>query len=344
MNVSYLKLEKFLEKLFLKAGYSAPHAKLISGSLTTTSLRGVDSHGIRLAPHYIRALKAGRINSKPKFKFKNTAPGVSVLDADHGHGIVAGTEAMKKAVANAKKVGIGAVAVKNSNHFAAAAIYSIPAARENMIGICFTQAEAMISPHGSKKSFFGTNPICFAAPVAGEDPFCLDMATAAVTRNRVLYCKENGLELSPGCALDQDGSVTVDPLKVASLLPFGTYKGSGLAMMVEIFSSLMTGMPFGPFVQPMLPVSKDRRKLGQFFIAIDIKRFQSVPLFKKRLKEMMNIVREQPPASGFDRVLVAGDPEKMTYTERVRSGIPVGEELMGSFKTFSSDLGVKMFE
>lgn len=334
-------ITQLLTNLFIAAGYQKPHAKLMADSLVTTSLRGTDSHGIRLTPHYVKAMIAGRINKKPHFKFKNTAPGVSIMDADHAHGIIAGTAAMKQAMSNARRAGIGAVAVQNSTHFAAAAIYSIPVAEENMIGLCFTHAEALMAPHGGSKGFFGTNPICFAAPCAGEEPFCLDMATSSVTRNRVMYCKENGLTLEDGCTLDADGVVTTDPHKVAAFIPFGTYKGYGLATMVEIFSSLLSGMAFGPFVSPMLPVSAKKRQLGQFFMAIDIKRFQSVPTFKRRLKQMMNLLRAQKPAKGFSKVLVAGDPEKISFAERSKKGIPVGKDLFNNFNLLCRQLKVK---
>lgn len=340
-SFSHQSVSKLLYDLFVAAGYSKPHAKLMSDSLVMTSLRGVDSHGIRLTPHYARVMLAGRINKNPKFKFKQTAPGTTLMDADHGHGIVAGIAAINKAVANAKRAGIGAVSTYNSTHFAAASIYTTLAAKQDMIGMCFTHAEALMAPHGGSRGFFGTNPICFSAPCAGEEPFCLDMATSSVTRNRVLFCKENGLNIEEGCALDESGEITTDPHKVAAFIPFGTHKGYGLATMVEIFSSLLSGMPFGPNVSPMLPVSAKRRRLGQFFMAIDIKRFQSVPAFKRRLKQMMTMLRNQKPAKGFSKVLVSGDPEKISFAERSKKGIPIGDDLLKNFNLLCEQLRVE---
>lgn len=334
-------IQSQIENHFVAAGFQPQHAKVMANSLVETSLRGVDSHGIRLTPHYVKAVIAGRINKNPNFKFENTAPAVSVMDADNGHGIIAGLAAMERAVENARRAGIGAVSVKNSSHFAAAAIYCLAAAKQDMVGMCFTHAEAMMAPHGGSKGFFGTNPICFAAPCEGEEPFCLDMATSAITRNRVLYSRENNLKIPNGHALDKNGANTTDPHEVNCLLPFGSHKGSGLASMVEIFSSIFSGMAFGPFVAPMLPVSGNPRKLGQFFMAIDIKCFQSVPVFKCRLKEMMELLRNQPPAQGFEKVLVAGDPEKNCRVERSEKGIPVGEELLRSLDTLCETLKIE---
>lgn len=334
----YQEVKRFLEKIFKKAGYNSSQSKIIADSLVTTSLRGVDSHGIRLAPHYIKSLE--RINPKPKFKFVKKSSAVSIMDADHGHGIIAGLEAMKKAMQHARKNGIGAVAVKNSTHFGAAAIYSSLAAKNDMIGLSFTHAEALVAPFGGKEAFLGTNPICFAAPCAGEEPFCLDMATSAATRNKVLHYKENGWNLELNWAVDKDGIVTTDPKAAAALFPFGGYKGYGLGVMVEILCSMLTGMPFGPLVAPMHPVTKNPRRLGHFFVAIDIKRFQPVKTFKLRMKKMVSMLRNSAPAKDTKNVLVAGDPEKNFYLERSKQGIPVGGELLVSFEELADKYSV----
>ena len=330
-RISSEKIKKFLNKLFLSVGYPQIQAKQISESLVLASLRGVDSHGIRLAVHYAKAAEAGRINTRPKLKLKKTAPGTGFVNADHSQGIVAGIFAMKSAIEMAKKTGIGAVAVSNSTHFAAAATYSLIAAKNNMIGISFTQSESLVAPFGGRTAFLGTNPICFTAPCAGEEPFCLDMATSAITRNKVLHYKELNKKLEPGWVIDKFGKVTIYPEKAAALFPFGGYKGYGLGLMIEILCSLLSGMAFGPAVNPMLPVSSKKRKLGHFFIAIDIKRFESVTVFKKRLKKLLDELRDSKPAKGFKKVMVPGDPEKNEYEIRLKKGIPVPDEIMKKF-------------
>lgn len=334
------KVAAFINELFLKVGYNSRQAKILTNSLVETSLRGVDSHGIRLTPHYVNSTKIRRINTKPKFKFYKKAPGVGIMDADNGHGIIAGIEAMKKAMALAKKTGIGAVGVQNSTHFSAAAIYSLIAAKEDMIGLSFTHAESLVAPFGGKQAFLGTNPICFAAPCAGEEPFCLDMATSTVTRNKVLHYKENGWNLETNWAVDRNGRITLDPKEAAALFPFGGYKGYGLGLMVEIFCSILTGMSFGPFIPPMHPVTTKSRRLGHFFIAIDIKRFQPVKTFKLRMKKMVKMLRKANPADDCSGIKVAGDVEKEFYKERRKSGIPIGGELLINLENFSKEYSI----
>lgn len=338
--ISDQSIRRFSMALFAKIGVSKKTAKDITVGLVETSLRGVDSHGIRLLPHYIRAFLVGRINKTPKFIFKKTAISTGILNADHGHGIASGIAAMQKAIELAKKSGIGAVAVKNSTHFGAAAIYSLLAAKTNMIGLSFTHTDSLVLPFGSKKPFLGTNPICFAAPCSGEEPFCLDMATSQVAWNKILIYRSNKKILEAGWAADISGRPSIDPNKVSALLPMGIYKGYGLALMIEILCSLLTGMAFGPHIKRMYPLNKEKRYLGHFFVAIDIAKFESIRIFKRRLKKLMNELRAYPVLQGIDKVRVAGDPEKEIYAIRSKNGIPLSSDLVHELINIGIKVGV----
>lgn len=327
-RISAKKIFKLLQQLFRKVGYSRADANSLSEALVMTSLRGVDSHGIRLTPHYIAATQLGRIDNQPHFSFKSTGASTGTLDARHGHGILSGQEAMRQAIVKAKKSGVGVVAVKNSTHFGAAAIYTLAAAKANMIGLSFTNTDALVAPTGGREGFLGTNPICFAAPCAGEDPFCLDMATSTVAWNKIMVHRGLDKQLEKNWAIDKNGAITTDPHQAVALFPLGGYKGYGLGLMVEILCSLLSGMPFGPNISTMFPVDKRRRQLGHFFIAIDVKRFVPVTVFKKRLRALLISLRRVKTGKGTKSVLVAGDKEKHNFVERSKQGIPVSEMLI----------------
>jgi ureidoglycolate dehydrogenase (NAD+) len=333
-------IRNFLERLFQAVKVPPEASKEISNSLVQASLRGVDSHGIRLAPHYVAAVKAGRVKPNVGINFKQTAPATGIVEAKHNFGIIAGTQAVWEAIKLAKKTGMGAVVVKNSSHFGAAFNYSLLAAKENMIGLSFTNTDSLVVPFGGRAAFLGTNPICFAVPVAGEEPFCLDMATTAISWNKLNMYKQENTKLEAGWAVDSQGKVTDDPKKARSLLPIGNYKGYGLGLMVEILCSLLSGMPFGRQIERMFPISGKHRQLGHFFMVIDISRFQSVGVFKKRMSLLLSALRAEPTASGFKRVLVAGDPEKLEYAIRSKRGIPVPQSLLEEFSVLAKDLSV----
>jgi len=176
--VSHEVLKEFCKAALTKKNVRTDVIAHVSESLIQTSLRGVDSHGIRLLPHYLRAIDSGRINPKPSYNFTKTSNSTVKLDADHTFGHAAGAEGMLKAISLANKNGMGSIVVYNSTHFGAAAYFSLLAANQNMIGISFTHADSLMLSYFGKRAYFGTNPICFAAPCEGEEPFCLDMATS----------------------------------------------------------------------------------------------------------------------------------------------------------------------
>jgi ureidoglycolate dehydrogenase (NAD+) len=310
-------------------------------ALIEASLRGVDSHGIRLMPHYIDEALAGRINLSPRLRFQQTSPTTVLVDADDTFGAFAAKAAMLKCVDMAAGFGMGCAAVANSTHFGSAAIYALAAARAGMIGLSFTNSDALVIPYNGKYPFLGTNPVCFAAPCEGEEPFCLDMATSAISWNKVRMQRISGLPLEAGWAADGSGEPCTDPHAAVALLPSGGYKGYGLAFMVEILCSLLTGMPFGRHITPMFPVNRDRRKIGHALIAIDIRRFQDLGVFAARMRELMNEARSQPAKSGSP-VRVANDPEKECQDVRSRSGIPVSSAELAEFNRIASTLGLEI--
>src|SRR3989338_7446559 len=236
------KLRSFVKNILLKANIRSDVAEYVAEGLIQTSVRGVDSHGVRLLAHYLEGVKKGRINPNPKYKFKKTSSSTGILDADHTFGHAAGMEAAKKAIALAKDAGTGHVAVYNSSHFGAAAYYALEIAKHDMIGMSFTNTYALVKTYAGKRPFLGNNPICLAAPCKNEGPFCLDMSTSMVTFNKIRQWREEGVTAPNGVGADENGSETTDPNEITMLLPIGGYKGYGLSMLVEILTSLLTGM------------------------------------------------------------------------------------------------------
>jgi ureidoglycolate dehydrogenase (NAD+) len=334
-------LRSFIKKVLLKIRVRGDVASYVTEGLVQTSLRGVDSHGVRLFPHYLEGVKKGRINPNPKYKFIKTAESTGVFDADHTFGHAAGIEAAKHAIRLAKRAGTGHVAVCNSTHFGAAAYYVLEIAKHDMIGLAFTNTDALIKTYAGKRPFLGNNPIAFAAPCEDEEPFCLDMATSIVTFNKIRQCREKRVSAPKGIGADKNGIETTDPRKMTMLLPIGGYKGYGLSMMIEVLSSLLSGMPYGPHIPKMFeaPMSA-KRFLGHFMIAINIDCFQEKNVFKKRLALMMKELRGEPPFNKKVPVEVAGDPEKKNYSERIRNGIPMGLKEYEIFKRMGDEHGV----
>lgn len=293
--------------------------------LVWTSLRGVDSHGVRLLPHYVEGAIGGRLNPSPSMVFNRVAAATGTLDADDTFGHAAGVEAMKHAIELARETGIGAVSVRNSSHCGALSYFGHAAAEQKMIGVVFTHATARVMSPGSNRAFFGNNPLCFVAPMRDEGPFSFDAATTGTTFNAVKAAAATGDPLPPGLVADGEGNGTTDPNKAEQLLPIGDYKGFGLSMVVDILCALLSGMPSGNRVSQMFGEAMNkRRQLGHFFCAFRPNAFNQTNDFQADLQELANRVRAEPANDTTAQgVMVPGDPEKRAWEQRSHSGIPV---------------------
>lgn len=333
------RLETLLLRRLAEREVAPESACDVAGSLIETSLRGVDSHGINLFPHYARAVVAGRINPRPAPRTLRRGAATAVLDADHAFGHHAGTVAVELARELADDSGIGAVAVRGSTHFGAAAFFALPASRAGYLACAFTNADALVRAFGGKAPFFGSNPVCVTAPMAGEEPFCLDMATSTVSWNRVLNHRRAGEPLAAGWAADAAGRDTADAGAAAMLQPLGGYKGFGLGMAVEILCALLADGPAGPELLPMFTAPlTERRHLSHFFVALRIDAFAAAERFARRLAEIAAAVRSAPAEAGNEAgVMVPGDPEKRCFAERSRTGIPIDDRKLEEFYELAPD-------
>ncbi len=334
-------IKKFVKKILFKVGVRDDVLCNVAEGLIQASLRGIDSHGIRLLPHYVKGVEAGRINPNPDFSFEKTSISTGKFDGDHTFGHAAGVEGMNKAIGLAKEVGTGHVSVYNSSHFGVAAFFALLAAKQDMIGMSFTNATPHVLTTGSNRAFFGNNPVCFVAPCEGEEPFCLDMATSAITFNKVLQHKEANIPIPPNSVADANGNPTTDPESAKYLLPIGDYKGYGLSMMVDILCSLLSGMPGGDNVSEMYSENIGaKRYLGHFFVAMRIDCFEEISVFKKRMVEMVRALRSEPRREKDIPVQVPGDPEKKIAKIRMNEGIPISRQLLDKFGQISKEYNV----
>lgn len=324
-------LKKLIYETLEKNGVCKDSCRHVAESVILTSLRGTDSHGITLFPHYHEVVLSGRINKNPKFTFERRSPAIAVFDADAAFGHHAGIEAMELAMDMAAETGIGAVSVKNSSHFGAAQYFARLAPPRNMIGMSFTNAPTSVLAYSSAKPFFGTNPICLLAPMSNEEPFCLDMATSSMPSNKLMNHKRTGDPIKPDLVFDANGKTTTDPAQACYLGPYGGYKGFGLGMMVDIFCGMLAGGPIGTEMINMYKELGSSRNLSHFFMAIDIARFQDPAAFKTRLQGLADTIRALPSAEGALPVMIPGDPEKKCHAKRSISGIPVDEPMYEKF-------------
>ena len=342
-KVDHKNLKLFISKILKKAGLDKHSNESVTTGLYEASLRGVDSHGINLLNHYVNSALKGRKNPKPKYKFYRSFPAVGILDANNAFGHAAGMKAIEIGMKGANKFGISVVAVKNSTHPGALASMTLKAARKNYIAFAFTHADSLMLSHNSTKAYFGTNPICFAAPRKEKDPFCIDMATSMISWNKLLNFRKQKKILGNNLAADLVGNVTRIPNKAKSLLGAGLYKGYALASMVEVLCGIYTGMNFGLKIPPMYdsPMSKPR-KLGQFYMILKPNGALSLNKFLKRMQMMTTEVRSQKAKSKKNKVMLPNDPEIKESKIRIKKGIPLDADTLGKLINLSKKFKVPL--
>ena len=198
------------------------------------------------------------------------------------------------------------------------------------VGMMMTATDAFLIPFGSRKPFFGTNPIAIGFPTDGI-PVILDMATTSIPYGKIAMAKTEGSAIPSDWGFNSEGNPTTDPNAIAGLHPIAGPKGSGLAMVIDIFSSVLSGMAWGPHVNAMYGELDSPRKLGHFVMAIDVNRFMPLNIFKQRLGDMLNEFGNLPPADGFSQVFYPGQIEGLRREQRLAEGIPIPPGLFNEF-------------
>jgi L-2-hydroxycarboxylate dehydrogenase (NAD+) len=331
------QLTRFAKDIFIKIGYSKDLAQLGAEVLVSADLRGVDSHGVARLSGYIRLWEMGRINSAPNFKVVHETPSTAVLDADASLGLMVAPKAMEIAMAKADQVGTGWVSVKNSNHFGIAGYHSMMAVQRDMIGISMTNASPLVAPTYSAERLLGTNPISVAIPAGEQPPFVGDMATTTAANGKLEILQRKGLDAPYGWIQAKDGAPTTDARGVqegGALLPLGgdkehgSHKGYILGSVVDIFSAVLSGANYGPWVPPFVafldpPNDPVGEGIGHFFGAMRVDAFRPKDEFLSHMDNWIDRFRRAKPTQGHKEVVIPGDPERVMEAERRKNGVPL---------------------
>ncbi len=342
MTLSSDSLTAFAYKLLTTAKVSHAKAEIVAQSLVAANLRRVDSHGLQLLPFYIDLILMGNIDIQTDGRVVSESGGCMIYDAQNGIGQWISSLCCEHAVRLARAHGLGVVVARESNHFGAAAFWAQRMSSAGMLGIVMCNASPLVAPWQGKDPRFGTNPICMSVP--GADTWLLDMATTTVALGKILNAQFHGRTTIPAdWAMDSEGVPTTDTQTALSglLMPLGGYKGSGLAMMVEILCGVLGG---GAMCTELggIRVQGQPMRTSQFFLAIDVTRFMPLDLFEARMRTLVEMVKSSKNAKGFDEVLVAGEPEWRAEEDRRREGITLSEGVWQNLVASAERLGVEL--
>ncbi|HNR42250.1 MAG TPA: Ldh family oxidoreductase [Bacteroidales bacterium] len=348
-------LYDFTTMVFMKMGCSEADAGIIADVFLAAESRGHPSHGMIRLRDYFELWKAGRINMNPDIRIVHESPSTAVVNGDNAVGMIPARRSMEIAIEKARAAGTGWVATFNSNHFGIAGYYSMMALSRDMIGICLTNANPLVAPTFSVSRLLGTNPIAVAVPALHQPPLIADFATTPVARGKLAIAEKKGEKVAFGFVQDKDGNPSDDPAILksgGSMLTLGgdrlhgSHKGYCLSALVDIFSALLSGANFGPFVPPSvayLPIleKKTGEGTGHFFGAMRIDAFQPANAFKAKMDEWIATFRSAKTATGEERVIIPGDPEREAEERTSREGIAIVPAVRNDLKAIAAELGLE---
>ena len=344
------ELRAYCEAVMGKYGFNEKQSRDIADILLTADLQGLESHGVQRLIRYHRGVQSGVIHPDAVPEVVHETPLSVVLDAHSAMGQIAAVDAMERAIAKAKQYGFGAAVVRNSNHFGVGGYYAMMAEREDMLGMCFTNTQAICVPTFGREVMLGTNPIAFAMP-ADPIPMLYDVATTVVPRGKLEVYAKQGKPMPLGWAVDENGRDTTDAKRVidninskagGGILPLGgsspatgSHKGYGLALIVEILSSIIAGGATSNHVS--------KNGLGdtsQSFFALDYGMFGDKAAMRESLSTLLQELRDSAKAEGRTRIYTSGEMEVDSRREKLANGIPVNDSTLAELRTVGSELGL----
>jgi L-2-hydroxycarboxylate dehydrogenase (NAD+) len=348
----------FSKNIFTKMGCSEKDATIAAETLLSADLRGVDSHGVARLSGYVRLWEIDRVNAKPNIKIIHETPSTAVVDGNAGLGLIVAPFAMQVAIDKAKNVGTGWVSVQNSNHYGIAGQHAMMALPHDMIGIAMTNASALVAPTFAKQKMLGTNPIAVAIPAGNEAAFVADFATTTAANGKLEISQRKNKPVPKGWVQTKEGkeSVNANELKDGgALLPLGgnregsSHKGYMLGSIVDIFSGVLSGANFGPWVPPFpafipMPTNMPGKGIGHFFGAMRIDAFRPAADFKKDMDQWIQAFKKATPISKNQQVIIPGEPELAMEKERRAKGIRIIDAVVEDLKILGSKFDVALIQ
>lgn len=339
VRVPATTMEEFDTEAFCKVGMLPGEASLVAQSLVHADLTGVFTHGSNFLPLYTNWIQAGSIDPTATPEVVSDNGATAIISARNAMGQVAGVQAMDLAIAKAKRFGIGAVGVRESNHFGAAAYYTLRAVDHDAIGFCSTNGIQVMAPYGGVTPSLSNTPIAYAIPADKERPLMLDMAVSVVAAGKVALAKRKGESIPLDWALTAEGVPTGDPSIATLMAPVGGPKGYGLAVVLDALCGVLTGALFGQDVRrggiPNTP-----QAMGQLFMALDVGHMLPVDEFKRRMDTQIRQMRNSDKAKGVERVYLPGEIELERKENFLRDGIAFATEIVEDLDNMAETLGI----
>jgi LDH2 family malate/lactate/ureidoglycolate dehydrogenase len=341
IRVPAARLEAFIARAFEAVGISAGESKTIAALMTRADLQGSEGHGVFRLPQYIRRIRGGAVNVKPRIRVEREAAGMALVNGDNGMGHLVMQFATAKAIEKARSAGIAWVGVKWSNHAGPASLYAAMPLEHDMIGLYLAVGNANhLPPWGGLDMLLSTNPIAVAVPAGEEPAIVLDMATTVAAYGKVKTKAQRGEAMPEGWMMDRQGRPLTDARRASEgfLLPIGGYKGYGLALVFGLLAGTLNGAAMGKDVVDFNADDTSMTNTGHAIVAIDVEAFQPVAEFKRRVDALVRDLRGSERLPGVDRIRLPGEGSRAARADRAKNGIPLSPPLAASLDQLAGEL------
>ena len=341
-RVDAVRLTGFAAAVYAGAGMHVADARLVADTLVQADLWGHQSHGVLRLGWYLDRVRNKVMKPVTKPEFAVDAGAVAVIDGHDGVGHVLTVLATKEAVKRAKAHGIGAVGVRNSNHFGTCMYYTMMGAREGCVMFLTTNGGPAMAPWGGRRKIIGTNPWSVAAPVGKRAPFVVDMANTGVARGKIYLARNKRLPIPLGWAINAAGEPTTDPQEAIDgiILPMAEHKGYAIAAMVDVLSGVLTGSGFLSAVHSPYKTA-EKSNCGHLMIALNIEVFQPLAQFNARMEEFADEIKAVPTAKGFDEVFYPGEIEAKNDARNRKEGILFPDDTLADLRRIARETGLE---
>ena len=332
-RIEHGELRERVTRLYRGAGVPDADAQLVADSLVQADLWGHQSHGVLRTGWYLARLRSGVMKACTQPRLAVDAGAVAVIDGDDGIGQVLAAHAMREAIRLAKQHGIGAVAVRNSNHFGTCMYFTRIAATEGCVAMLSTNGGPAMAPWGGARKIVGTNPWSVAAPAGRHPPFLMDMANTGVARGKIYLARQRRERIPQGWAIDSSGRPTTDPQAAIDgiILPMAGHKGYAIAAAMDVLSGVLSGSKFlsgvhGPYK------SENRSGAGHFIFALNIAAFQPRAEFDARMERFIAELKAVPLAEGTEEIFYPGEIEARNDARFRREGLALPEDTLADLE------------
>src|ERR1700744_1562582 len=336
------QLLQLTDQLAEAGGMSSGDAHIFADALVDADIHGVSTHGLSRLNISLKRIELGLIDPRAELRIDRKRGAVLALDAGNGVGQVQAVKALDMLLPRAHENGIAAATIRNSQHFGAVSYYCNRAAAEGFIMLATTNCEPAMSPTGGWDAFFGTNPIAASFPTGKGFPIKIDLATSVVARGNVIAASKKNEAIPQGWALDRQGQPTTDAKEalLGTILTMAGHKGYALALMVEVFSSILSGAAVGPGIGSMYKDLDRPQNVGHFFCLLNIAAFLDPEEFRQRIDETIDQLKASKRRPGVDEILIPGERSARNAALNETRGIAINDETLAELAQWSKDLQV----